>query len=149
MTGKKKIVRSRYQQIAVDLAQKIVENYYTVGEKLHARSTLASTYNASPETTRKAINVLVDLGIMEVHHGSGAFVASKEKAKNFLIQYKEVQSIQEIKSEIQASVEKQKEEIDNFSRLLDQLANQTMQVNKISPLLPSELQLNESSKHLE
>lgn len=78
---KEKIVRPRYQQIAVDLAERIVENRYKVGEKIHARSTLASTYNASPETTRKAINVLVDLGIMEVRHGSGAFVASKEKAK--------------------------------------------------------------------
>ncbi len=83
MAGKKKIVRPRYQQIAVDLAERIVENRYQVGEKIHARSTLASTYNASPETTRKAINVLVDLGIMEVRHGSGAFVASKEKAKDF------------------------------------------------------------------
>lgn len=81
MSGKKKIVRPRYQQIAVDLAERIVENRYKVGEKIHARSTLASTYNASPETTRKAINVLVDLGIMEVRHGSGAFVASKEKQK--------------------------------------------------------------------
>ena len=83
MAGKKKIVRPRYQQIAVDLAERIVENRYKIGEKIHARSTLASTYNASPETTRKAINVLVDLGIMEVRHGSGAFVASKEKAKDF------------------------------------------------------------------
>ena len=79
MSGKKKIVRPRYQQIAVDLAERIVENRYKVGEKIHARSTLASTYNASPETTRKAINVLVDLGIMEVRHGSGAFVASKKQ----------------------------------------------------------------------
>ena len=68
MSGKKKIVRPRYQQIAVDLAERIVENRYKVGEKIHARSTLASTYNASPETTRKAINVLVDLGSMGVGH---------------------------------------------------------------------------------
>ncbi|MCG4307777.1 GntR family transcriptional regulator, partial [Enterococcus lactis] len=44
MSGKKKIVRPRYQQIAVDLAERIVENRYKVGEKIHARSTLASTY---------------------------------------------------------------------------------------------------------
>ncbi len=47
MAGKKKIVRPRYQQIAVDLAERIVENRYKIGEKIHARSTLASTYNAS------------------------------------------------------------------------------------------------------
>ena len=80
----KKIVRPRYQQIAVDLAERIVENRYKVGEKIHARSTLASTYNASPETTRKAINVLVDLGIMEVRHGVGHLLLRK-KSKRFPI----------------------------------------------------------------
>lgn len=33
MAGKKKIVRPRYQQIAVDLAERIVENRYQVGRK--------------------------------------------------------------------------------------------------------------------
>ncbi len=149
MAGKKKIVRPRYQQIAVDLAERIVENRYKVGEKIHARSTLASTYNASPETTRKAINVLVDLGIMEVRHGSGAFVSSKEKAKEFLLQYQDVQSIQETKAEIMESVEKQKEELDNFSQLLDQLVNQTKRIHKMNPLLPFELQLTKHAKHLD
>ena len=38
MAGKKKIVRPRYQQIAVDLAERIVENRYKIGEKIQARS---------------------------------------------------------------------------------------------------------------
>lgn len=38
MSGKKKIVRPRYQQIAVDLAERIVENRYKVGVR---RSMLA------------------------------------------------------------------------------------------------------------
>lgn len=128
MSEKTKLVRPRYQQIAVDLAERIVENRYQIGEKIHARSTLASTYNASPETTRKAINVLVDLGIMEVRHGSGAFVASKEKAKDFLLQYQDVQSIQETKAEIMESVKKQQEELNHFSQLLDQLVSQTKRI---------------------
>jgi len=75
-----RVALPRYQQIAVEIAERIVENRYQVGEKIHARSTLASNFNVSPETARKAINVLVDLEIMEVHHGSGAYVASREKA---------------------------------------------------------------------
>ena len=71
-----------------------------------------------PETTRKAINVLVDLGIMEVRHGSGAFVASKEKAKDFLLQYQDVQSIQDTKAEIMASVEKQQDELESFFSII-------------------------------
>lgn len=148
MSDKTKVVRPRYQQIAVDLAERIVENRYQIGEKIHARSTLASTYNASPETTRKAINVLVDLGIMEVRHGSGAFVASKEKAKDFLLQYQDVQSIQEIKAEIMESVKKQQEELNHFSQLLDQLVGQTKRLHKMNPLLPFELALTEEAAHL-
>lgn len=148
MSEKTKLVRPRYQQIAVDLAEQIVENRYQIGEKIHARSTLASTYNASPETTRKAINVLVDLGIMEVRHGSGAFVASKEKAKDFLLQYQDVQSIQETKAEIMESVKKQQEELNHFSQLLDQLVSQTKRIHKMNPLLPFELALTEEAAHL-
>ena len=148
MSEKTKLVRPRYQQIAVDLAERIVENRYQIGEKIHARSTLASTYNASPETTRKAINVLVDLGIMEVRHGSGAFVASKEKAKDFLLQYQDVQSIQETKAEIMESVKKQQEELNQFSQLLDQLVSQTKRIHKMNPLLPFELALTEEAAHL-
>ena len=148
MSEKTKLVRPRYQQIAVDLAERIVENRYQIGEKIHARSTLASTYNASPETTRKAINVLVDLGIMEVRHGSGAFVASKEKAKDFLLQYQDVQSIQETKAEIMESVKNQQEELNHFSQLLDQLVSQTKRIHKMNPLLPFELALTEEAAHL-
>ena len=57
MSGKKKIVRPRHQQIAVDLAERIVENRYKVGEKIHARSTLASTYNPSKIQKQKSWQV--------------------------------------------------------------------------------------------
>ncbi len=86
--NKKHVSLPRYQQIAVEIAERIVENRYEVGQKVHARSTLASNFNVSPETARKAINVLVDLGIMDVRHGSGAYIASKEKAQSFWISTK-------------------------------------------------------------
>ncbi|MBS7576349.1 MULTISPECIES: GntR family transcriptional regulator [unclassified Enterococcus] len=146
---KKRITLPRYQQIAVDIAERITENRYSVGEKLHARSTLASTYGVSPETTRKAINVLVDLGIMEVKHGSGVYVASKERAKDFALQYRDVQSVQELKNEIMASVERQKDELNNFSAILDTLVTQTKRLNSINPFVPFELLITNEAKHLE
>lgn len=146
---KKRVVLPRYQQIAVEIAQRIVENRYAVGEKVHARSTLASNFNVSPETARKAINVLVDLGIMEVRHGSGAFIASKEKAQVFLTQYQDVQSIQEIRKDILDSVQRQQQELDNFSDLLDLFVSQTKKIHNISPFIPYELLLREEAMHLE
>lgn len=149
MSNKKKVVLPRYQQVAVEIAERIVDNRYVIGEKIHARSTLASTFGVSAETARKAVNVLVDLGIMEVKHGSGVIVSSKSKAESFLVQYKDVQSVQDIKTDLMESVKQQKDELDHFTQLLDQLVSQTKKINHASPFLPSELLLTESAEHLE
>ena len=145
---KKPIQLPRYQQIAVEIAERIADNRYPVGEKIHARSTLASNFNVSPETARKAINVLVDLGIMEVRHGSGAYVLSKEKAEVYLEKYQDVQSIQEVKQAIMESVQQQKRELENFTELLDQLVSQTKRVHNFAPFVPYELRLDSKAAHL-
>ena len=137
--NKKRILLPRYQQVAVEIAERIADQRYQVGEKIHARSTLASNFNVSPETARKAINVLVDLGIMEVRHGSGAYVLSREKAKVYFEKYQDVQSVQEIKNELQESVEKQKRELEHVSQLLNQLLAQTKRVHNVAPVVPYEL----------
>lgn len=146
---KKRVSLPRYQQVAVEIAERIADQRYVVGQKIHARSTLASNFNVSPETARKAINVLVDLGIMEVRHGSGAYVLSLEKAQAYLDKYKDVQSIQEIKNDIMESVEQQKQELENFSSLLDQLVSQTKRVHNFAPFVPYELKLTEEAQHLD
>ncbi|GCF95837.1 GntR family transcriptional regulator [Enterococcus florum] len=146
---KQRVFLPRYQQVAIGIAERIAGKQYAVGQKIHARSTLASNFNVSPETARKAINVLVDLGIMEVRHGSGAYVRSREKAQVYLERYKDVQSIQEIKREIQESVEQQKRELDNFSQLLDTLVSQTKRAHNFAPFTPFELLLTNQAAHLD
>ena len=146
--NKKRILLPRYQQVAVEIAERIADQRYQVGEKIHARSTLASNFNVSPETARKAINVLVDLGIMEVRHGSGAYVLSREKAKVYFEKYQDVQSVQEIKNELQESVEKQKSELEHVSQLLNQLLAQTKRVHNVAPFVPYELTLTNEAVHL-
>lgn len=147
--SKKKVSLPRYQQVAVEIAERIADQRYPVGQKIHARSTLASNFNVSPETARKAINVLVDLGIMEVRHGSGAYVVSKEKAQEFYEQYQDVQSIQEIKNEIMDSVQQQKNELENVTQLLNQLVSKTRRTHNVAPFVPYELTLKADANHLE
>ena len=65
---------------------------------------------------RKAVNVLVDLGIMEAKHGSGTIVSSKIKAEELLSQHRDIQSIQEIKQDVFQSIETQKQEFDNMAQ---------------------------------
>ncbi|UDM71576.1 GntR family transcriptional regulator [Vagococcus fluvialis] len=148
MSEKKKIRLPRYQQVAIEIAERIVDNRYQVGDKIHARSTLATTFGVSPETARKAVNILVDLNIMEVKHGSGVLVASKSKAINYLEQYRDVQSIEETKTDLYASLERQKQELSDFTSIVDQLVSQTIKLNKVNPMLPSELVLTKEAEHL-
>lgn len=148
MGNSKKDILPKYQQVAISIAERIVSNQYPVGQKVHARSTLANTFSVSPETARKAVNVLVDLGIMEAKHGSGVTISSKEKAKAFLTQYENVRNIQEIKTDVLKSIIKQQEELENLAGLTQLLVAQTKQLNQINPLLPSELLLTKQSLHL-
>ena len=103
----------------------------------------------SPETARKAIIVLVDLEIVKAKHGSGFYVASKEKAQDFVTQYQDVQTIAEIKEELLNSVAKQKEELTHFSSILDTLVEQTKRFDSFNPMNPYSLVLTEEAAYLE
>lgn len=142
--GKRKyIYESRYQQIAVELAQKIAEGWYSVGEKLNARSTLASNYNVSPETARKAVNILVDLGIVTIRQGSGTYVASREKAHLFVERYQNTVSMQEIRKEISDCVARQQEELEHLNKLLKTLVGQTKRSHSTASFVPYDLHIDD------
>ncbi|GGC78200.1 TrkA C-terminal domain-containing protein [Enterococcus wangshanyuanii] len=143
------VTKPKYQQIAVDVAAQIAEQRLSVGDKLHARSTLANKYSVSPETARKAISVLVDLEIVKAKHGSGFYVHSIEKAKVFVEQYQDVQSIHNLKEDLINSVQKQKEELSYFSEILDKLVDQTKRFDSFNPLNPVTFTLTEEAMHLD
>lgn len=146
--NRSEIVTSRYQKVAVGIAQRIVEGKYAVGEKLKSRSTIASNFNVSPETARKAINVLVDLDIMTVKQGSGTIVLSKEKAAEFLEQYEATSSARVLQREIRDSVLRQKKEMEVMTGLLESLLSQSAAVREKFPFTPFELEIPESGQHL-
>ena len=50
--SKKEVAFPRYQQIAVAIAERIVDGKYPIGSKIYARSTLASNFNVSPRGRR-------------------------------------------------------------------------------------------------
>lgn len=76
----------RYEQIAIDVAKKISNGIYSPGTKLHGRTTLAGIYKVSPETIRKAMAILEEAGALEVLHGNGAVILSREAAGEYLVQ---------------------------------------------------------------
>ena len=135
--------QARYQQVAVGIAKRIVAGKYRVGEKIKSRSTLASNFNVSPETARKAINILVDLDIAEVKHGSGVTIISRERAQEFLKNFEMTNSLSNIKKEIRAGISQQQKDLQHLSSLVDSLVSQNRFLNQKFPFEPYELLLEE------
>ncbi|CAK1233621.1 DNA-binding transcriptional regulator [Fructobacillus fructosus] len=143
-----KIKEPRYHKIAQDIAEAIVTKKFEVGQKLHARSTLAATFGVSAETARKAISVLADLDIVRPVHGSGVEVLSREKARDFLAQAKESRNLQETHSQIKALIAKQKEDLTNLDESFSLLLDQTQRVRQQNPMSPFEYVPNNHSEKL-
>ena len=63
-----------YARLRDVLTRRIAEGAWPPGEALPAESTLAGGYGVSVGTMRKALQQLVDEGLLERRHGSGTFV---------------------------------------------------------------------------
>ena len=79
----------QYMRIARSIAQRIADGELQEGEKLSGRSKLSSEYNVSPETIRKAVQVLQDRAVVNVREQSGVYVLSAEQARQCLGSFKD------------------------------------------------------------
>ena len=77
----------QYMRIARSIAQRIADGELQEGEKLSGRSKLSSEYNVSPETIRKAVQVLQDRAVVNVREQSGVYVLSAAQAAQSLPNY--------------------------------------------------------------
>lgn len=130
-----------YQKIAADIAAKIAERQYLVGEKIYSRSVIASQYSVSPETARKAICILADLEIVSTTKGSGVTILSQEKAWRFLQQFNSVQTIHNYKKDLLDNISRQKKELDNLNEKVEALIESTNRFQMLHPFMPFEFEI--------
>ena len=112
---------SRYEQIAIDIAQKIVRGEFHVGQKLSGRSLLAGTYNVSPETIRRSIALLQNIGVVEAVTGSGIIIQSSKLAMEYLTEYNERQEIIDLRNKINDLLEKRRQMDSDLEKQLSKL----------------------------
>jgi len=74
----------QYLRIAISLGADIADGKYKEGMKMPGLSMLASHYEVSPETVRKAMYMLSDLNIVSVSEKKCAVVLSEERARVYL-----------------------------------------------------------------
>ncbi len=84
MSPKRSTSLSRYEEIAVDVATRIVQREWREGQRLFGRSSLAGLYKVSPETIRRAVALLHSHGVVSAVAGSGVVVHSYAAAEQYL-----------------------------------------------------------------
>lgn len=139
------IKQPRYRQIALSLAQKITHGQLSIGDKLQARSTVAHEYDVSSETARRAIRVLVDMGIAQSHHGSGAKIISKKKAEDFIRADQETADLRSLKVDLTEAISAQQKKFNDITNLMQAFVDQSQSYQQNNPLMPFELVLDEPS----
>ena len=127
----------KYQQIATDIAYKIVNGIYQEGQKIYARSAIGSQYSVSSETARRAMCILADWDVVTIEKNSGVLIKSMDNAKNFLQQQEKTRSIHNLKRNILDSVKRQQQEIEV---LYDYLTD---------PFIPYEMVVTEETPYLD
>lgn len=149
MEKKMKIVSPVYQQIAADIASKIANGYYEVGEKMYARSVLASQYGVSSETARRAICILSDMDIVDATKGSGVIIKSSENAIKFVKQHDDIKTVNDLKNDILSSLERQKKENEYLKEHLSELIDKTDRFKSINPFVPFEIRISRKTPYIE
>lgn len=139
----------KYQQIAADIAYKIVDGTYQEGKKIYARSSIGSQYNVSSETARRAVCILADWDIVDVEKNSGVVIKSLDNAKNFLQQQEQSMSIQNLKRNILDNVERQQQETKELYGYLTEVIKQIECYRATNPFIPYEMVITGKTPHLD
>lgn len=141
MEKERKITGSAYQKIAIEIAQSVASGKYTEGQKLFGRSSLAAQFSVSPETIRKAVHLLKDVGVLDSEKGSGIHVLSKGKALEFVQRHKEAEEISKLKEEVLSSVKRQMAESKVLTDKVQMLVESTERFKNTSYFTPYEMKI--------
>lgn len=141
-----KIVRPKYQQIALDIARRIVKEEFQEGKRLHGRSNLAGLYNVSPETIRRAVSLLEDMGVVTPEQGSGIIIKSKEAAYRYIDRFNEKDTLDSLRSELSVLLESKKEIDRRFEEIIMNISEYANRLKNINPYNPVEIEVKKGSQ---
>ena len=94
-----------YNRIAISVAERIAAGELREGEKISGRSKLSSEYEVSPETVRRAIQLLSDMRVVAVKEQSGVYVLSADNAKRYLQNFENRADLMSRRRKLRALIE--------------------------------------------
>ncbi|AQS60581.1 GntR family transcriptional regulator [Desulforamulus ferrireducens] len=126
---------ARYITIAADLAEHIVRGEYQEGQKIFGRSTLAGKYSVSPETIRRALTLLQEVGIVEVTAGVGVVVKSTESARKYLDDFDQRRVLAGLHEQLHDLIKERDRLNHEIDKLLEELMEHTLHLeNKLTKI---------------
>jgi K+/H+ antiporter YhaU regulatory subunit KhtT len=137
-----------YEKIAIDLANRINDGHYKVGEKIHGRSTLASEYKVSPETVRRAIKILEDVEIVQSTKGSGIIISSRENAFKYINRFSNIASVKDLEKQMNSLMAEREKLDDQISETLNKIMDYAVKLRHTNPLAPIEVEVLPECKHI-
>lgn len=135
-----------YQKISLDIANAIYKGQYVEGEKLHGRSTLAGIYKVSPETIRRAIKLLEDVGVVDSVRGSGIVVISRDMAFKYINKFKNIESISYYKAELDSLFVDMRNLDNKIIQTIEKIVVRTSRLSNTTSITPFEIEISKTSK---
>lgn len=120
------IIAPVYSQIALDIALRISRGELKEHTKIYGRSIMASEYGVSPETIRRAMNLLEDNGIVEIRQNSGSVIISTEKAGIYVTKFGERNEIRTYRKKLKELLVQQ----ETLSRSISETAGMIVSANE-------------------
>ena len=137
-----------YERIAIDLANRIYDGKFKVGEKIHGRSTLASEYKVSPETVRRAIKILEDVEIVHSTKGSGIVISSRENAFKYIHRFSNLASVKDLKKQMNHLIEEREKLDEQLYETLTKIMDYSDNLRHTNPLAPLEIEIFPGCIHI-
>lgn len=137
-----------YEKIAIDIANRIYDGKFKVGERIHGRSTLASEYNVSPETVRRAIKILEDVEIVQSAKGSGVIIASRENAFKYISRFSQLESIKDLEKQTKALIKEREKLDEQLFETVQKILDHSGKLRHTNPIAPFEVEIAPTCSHI-
>jgi len=137
-----------YKKIAIDIANKIVKGDIKEKDKLSGRSVLASMYNVSPETIRRAVALLQESDVVIVSQGSGIEVLSISAAEKFINRNKDNDYLTSAKENIKSLLEQHRRLDEQIQKSFEEITDYMERFQSTSPFTLIEIEITSQCKIL-
>ena len=134
-----------YSQVAFDIATKISIGALGQGAKFSGRSLMSAEYGVSQETIRRALNILSEMGIIEITK-CGAVVRSKDSAADYIKKFNSESNVATLKHELKKLMEVRAGIDERITQIIDRITDLNERFKHTDPLRNYEFEIGPSSQ---